>query len=486
MNKHQPTPQELEEGLQNLFPQPDPQFLKRLEMDLMGQAARPTTQAAHTPNPLQQWLRAIGTVFQTRRLVWVAAVLLIVTAAVSAIGPGQVLAGVQRLLGYVPGVGFVEPAQTRYLVEPVSVQQGDVTLRVEKVVANEDYTQVIFTAEGFPRQKFGPEEETLKPAPHLLLPDGTQLGPLTSMVGLGDTLQATMTFHPLPAGVDQITLVLPSLPNLPEDFAPGNWTVPLHLQIAPGNGEETPQGTAAHAYLPSNATASDQGVTARVLQVGQSAEETGLEVEFAWENRDWLYLEHAEGTLQDEHGRLYDRTEVIGGLTGTRPQAQSQGSAIKTFQHAGMDPAVRQPTLSFERLIFNAVSRASFNFDPGKDPKPGQVWQYASPAENQLNLAGVPVQVLEVALLESGSPTTPYRVELLLQALPTEALSLRNISQLELGGEGLISFMVTTLPGDQFRVGFDLEFLPGRSMTIRFTQVSLVVEGSWVMAWERE
>ncbi len=95
---------------------------------------------------------------------------------------------------------------------------------------------------------------------------------------LGDTLQAEIDFAALPADIAQVTPVLPRLPSLPAGVAPENWSIPLPLVKA----AETPGGSGERSgliqpYIPAGATAAVHGVTARVVQAAQSAQETGLE-----------------------------------------------------------------------------------------------------------------------------------------------------------------------------------------------------------------
>ncbi len=82
--------------------------------------------------------------------------LLALAVAFLAVGPQRVWADLQRLLGYVPGVGFVNLEETRVLTAPVTVTRDGVTLRVEEVLAAPDGTTVVISSEGLP-----PEDEVV-------------------------------------------------------------------------------------------------------------------------------------------------------------------------------------------------------------------------------------------------------------------------------------------------------------------------------------
>ena len=129
------------------------------------------------------------------------ALLLILAVTVAALGPQRVWAEVQRLLGYVPGVGFVDLAETRVLVAPVETTRDGITVRVEQVIAEQDKTRVVVRSEGLP-----PEDallpagaavpDTASDAFVLRLPDGRTLTTTEYSLRWG---AGTFTFPALPA-----------------------------------------------------------------------------------------------------------------------------------------------------------------------------------------------------------------------------------------------------------------------------------------------
>lgn len=134
--------------------EPMPAFVARLEQQL---AAHTSAAPASRPTPglLGRWLAA------PRSMRWAGAalaLLLILAVTVAALGPQRVWAEVQRLLGYVPGVGFVDLAETRVLVAPVETTRDGITVRVEQVIAEKDKTHVVVRSEGLP------PEDALLPA----------------------------------------------------------------------------------------------------------------------------------------------------------------------------------------------------------------------------------------------------------------------------------------------------------------------------------
>ena len=77
------------------------------------------------------------------------AVLALMVATLLAVGPERALAALGRLLGYIPGVGFVEDAQVlRAIPAPVSQEREGVRLVVEQAVADSQRTIIVYKVDG--------------------------------------------------------------------------------------------------------------------------------------------------------------------------------------------------------------------------------------------------------------------------------------------------------------------------------------------------
>src|SRR5574340_1016559 len=78
--------------------------------------------------------KSLMQIIRTRPLLIVIAaviVLLLLTGVAYAIG---------NVLGYIPGVGFVQPGSLRILAEPVTQARAGVTVTIEQVVADSERT----------------------------------------------------------------------------------------------------------------------------------------------------------------------------------------------------------------------------------------------------------------------------------------------------------------------------------------------------------
>jgi len=159
-----------------------------------------------------------------RWLAAAAAALLLVSGAVAASNPEGALAAIQRLVRLVPGIGLTETdAETRVLIAPVSVEQGDVRVTVTGVIASRANTWVEFRAE-WPAVLNKKSVAWRSFAPVLRLPDGTALRGSGHLAGGSRSLEGSYWYAPLPQGIHEAVLVLSDLEGTEEQVE-----VPLTL-----------------------------------------------------------------------------------------------------------------------------------------------------------------------------------------------------------------------------------------------------------------
>ncbi len=482
---------DIETGLDNLYNRisPDPSFANQLERRLAAQAAH-YARPGNTPFPssVSLFLRSI----RKPALILALAVLLLTVIFIGAAGPQRVLAEIQRLLGYAPGIGFVQPGQTRLLEAPVEVKQGPVTLRVDSVVADSKHTQVNITVYGLSQEKFipTPGEEEIKVS--LLMPDGTQLFSTHSVSGIGQVLQSTLDFPAIPENIDRVTLIFHRLPLLPAGFGPENWSVPLILKSA-NLPAATTGGSLAEPYVPENASASSQGITAQVLQAAQGQSETGVQVQFSWQNQGWTRLSSVEARLSDQEERQYQQHQPqLGPAFEPSTQVFLPGSQIRTFRFDPLYPEAKKASLTLSQLDFAVDSQAQFRFDPGENAQVGQVWDLSGLPGTHFEIAGIPIQVISATLTTvppspAGSEPSPgaailpsYQISFLLQAEPPEGQTLEGI-QIDLGKPD--SSSCEGMPGNRMLVSAYLNQIPTRPLTIYLRQAYLMIAGPLVIEW---
>ena len=98
-------------------------FWRKMSFLLTGRPSR-----SHSKPGRTSWLA--GVLAHHRWGVAAASLLLAMIVALTIVTPQAVWAGLQRLTGYVPGIGFVDSEKTRVLTGPIEATRDGVTLHV--------------------------------------------------------------------------------------------------------------------------------------------------------------------------------------------------------------------------------------------------------------------------------------------------------------------------------------------------------------------
>ena len=218
----------LEKDIKQIYHLPDanPAFFDRLEAKL--QAYQPNPEAKPKPafHFVRGWAYAVAT-------------LLIIGVMVFAIGPSKVLAQIQAIFGFIPGVGLVDTSSPfRQLAEPVSHTRDGITLTIQSAFLSADQTIITYTMSDLPaeikRAKFG-DPECLIPA-YMTLPDGSKVEASESGGSLapdGSFVHGIRFSGPFPANFNQATLVFPCLEGTARGKGPEDWQIALAFKPAP-------------------------------------------------------------------------------------------------------------------------------------------------------------------------------------------------------------------------------------------------------------
>jgi hypothetical protein len=477
----------------------------RLERQLMGQGTTSTRRAAQEPSPLERLQDLIWQPVRRHRWATVGiAVLLAVGVAFLAVGPQRVWADLQRLLGYVPGVGFVDLEETRVLTAPVTVTRDGVTLRVEQVLAQPDRTTVVISSEGLPPEEevsSGMTEQEQGLEPRLHLPADRTLAPETVALYRGG---GTLEFPPLPENVYRVTLELPRLPLVADGVAPEAWEIPLTLR--PASGEEGKE-VLPEPYAPPDASDTHQDVVLRVLAVAHTDEEMAVNLQLQWSNPDWKAwtIRSYEGPrLRDDLGHIYLRGSGPAGsssarrmVVGVQPQMGTTPAPtpdVPTIEEvrrfAPVSRLAKRLTLTMGELTFGVPAEGNISIDLGDDPQVGDVW----PLNLDMEVAGVPVRVVGARLIDEdlGLPETSIRrtvLEFVVDPGETEeGVTLRGI---ELDGAAA-GFSDSSTGGrsdrsDRMHIGLvaaEGEQVPGGSISVPIRGASICLCDTWTVTWD--
>jgi hypothetical protein len=479
-------------------------FVQELEERLLARKTVPAGQHVVGEATLRRVWARLAWSFSQHRWATAAALglLLAVTVALAGVGPQPVWADLQRLLSYVPGVGFVSLEDTRVLMAPVEVTRSGVTLRVEQVLVRPDGTVIVIRSEGLP------PEDQLWPhgaredgdyQPRLRLSDGHTLVSESWTLCLG---AGTLEFPPLPAEVYRVTLELPRLPLVPAGAAPEAWKVLLNLRPATGALVEElfPQ-----PYVPTDAYDVHADIIMCVLEVAHSPQETALRFQVQWPDSDWEFHHiggHQSPVLRDDLGHVYldvappsssssvqtkviripdNADEVMPTPTPTVPTYEQ----AKTFAPAS--PSAQRLTLWVDGIEFTVPAEGSFTVDLGDDPQVGDYW----PLDVSLTVAGFPVHITGMQLVQEPIvlPDGPgQQTELQFDIIPVPDQGDRALRGLHLESEIAI---FSGSGGGYSRVGGlrsslglrEGQPIPSGSIQVRAKSAGVLIRGPWTITW---
>ncbi len=496
---------QVERALTGLFAagDPDPTFVLRLELQLRSEAAAQVTgRMAHTGTARPAWRTLLP---RQRLAVAVLAIVLALIATVSAVGPGRVLADIQRLFRYVPGIGFVNLQKTRVLAAPVEVARGGVTLRVTQVVAGPERTQIVLSTEGLPREdQVRPAGTSLLPpetvfAGQLRLPDGTALVSNSYTLRWGG---GSLEFPALPADVYTATLELARLPLVPAGVAPENWQI--HLVLQPADG---PLAAALYPQPDQPAVPGDthHGITIRVEDVAYTANETVVKVRAQWEDPSWEMLSIGGGgplpVLRDDVGHIYGwapssssgsmavRAVVAVPMPTAGPTPLPQPpSTEQTIAFAPLSVLAREVTLEIEGIQVEVRAGGQFQVTIPEGTAVGDQW----PLDLRVDVAGFPVHITGARLYEE---TLTLRDGPMIRTV----LSFDVAEVPEQDGKRLAIFHIDSAspswqsgPGSfnvaEHRMSIGLALLPGHDLpsgavNVSIRGASVVFRGPWSVHW---
>ena len=338
--------------------------------------------------------------------------LLLLTGVAYAIG---------HTLGYLPGIGFVQPGAIRILETPVSQTRQGATITIEEVVADSERTVIVYKTEGLSlaaansKGEGGPfgSEDLLR------LPDGTTLKPVQDLGYNGtpepliNTLQTEggwpnyvwrLVYPPLPAQVNELTLVIPILQTMPPGAAPENWEVTFQVKSAPPEMTFAPMTVLPTINLTNAATAENPGPTSsnvsmkngftfqldNVLELQDGFVFTGS---LSWDDSAFptgkgMIAEAVIPTLTDSSGEQIPLEEV-------QVNAPSEEHKTSWSYRTNRKAFTGRLTLSISSIKTSiAAPLTDFQFDFGSNPKIGQKWE----VNRDFTVEGHTIRLLSVSL----------------------------------------------------------------------------------------
>jgi hypothetical protein len=392
--------------------------------NILDAAARP-----YVPDELDLFPRIAARLerksfMQTLRARPVLAILVVLLALILLSG---VVYAIGRSLGYLPGVGFVEPSSLRVLTEPVSQTRGGVTVSIAQVVADSERTVVIYKTEGLTIEAANSAGEgggNPFGSTHLLrLPDGTTLEE-TPFEGYGGTPEPVLNdiqteggwpnyvyrvvYPAVDPGVNELTLIIPVLKNMPIGAAPENWEIPFRLKPAPpemtfaplfqftpqveaaGTGTSSPAATSSGS---STNISSLNGFTLRLDNVIETQDGFVFTGDTSWNTTQYPPEKVTVGwdmapTLTDASGQQIP----IEPVQVDAPYAEGHHPwSYETNQKAFAGPLTFSIP-SIQTTFF--APEVDFEIDLGSSPQIGQIWEL----NHDFQIEGHTLRLLSVQL----------------------------------------------------------------------------------------
>ena len=478
---------ELESDIKKILsvPDPAPEFVSRLRYDLVSKAA--------TQTPMKNSRVRYRTAWKVS-LISLVAILLIMFA----INPQGVIAAVRSLIGYIPGIGFVDSSAHIFLLdEPVTVQREGITLSVLQGAADKQHTVILYQVEGLSRAAANSQGENVVTGSLelLRLPDGTTFKPL--MGGGGGWAigyQQRLEYPPLPAGVNEATLVVPVLQSMPAGAAPENWEIPLHFVPAP---EDMLMMPVYEFSLPENSTATEslQQTDQPIPPAPTDSMPSNIDQEKGFQfslqkvvelensylflgNLSWDASEKVSFAWNDSF-ILTDANQNVIPVEIVPPDGGSQENTETAYSWAVQTNSKEFPgplTLTVPSLLVDKNPKTSFQIDLGTAPEIGQVWEFS----REIDIDGHIVILSFVSLYQGNAGQTwlEFTFKVPPDVLGIEVWDPNNHSEMIAGKGG-----GPNENGD-LRIAFTYDHIPSGVLDIDVNGYEIRLEGPWQVSWE--
>jgi hypothetical protein len=329
-----------------------------------------------------------------------------------------VVRAIQRLLGYVPGVGMVEQSsQLRTLASPVEMKRGDTVVKVMQAVLDAEHTLVEIQVENLPALS---SPQTAQPDnmcheyPLLRLKDGTTLRGKTNTADYWlSGYRRAMVFPALPLSDDSAVLVVPCLEGSYLEADEPAWEISMQFAAAPPDMTvfpliDLPTPTVAPTGTPAQQAAAQQSARipaadelsltlSKYIQTDDGIilaggmQTTSTDIHISTVDSIAIHLHDAAGQeipLEEDYSLMDSLKGEMSGITAPiivrNAGSFAPGKATLTVDSAWVDVPV------------NGVT---FDFDPGENPQPNQTWQL----DQVVEIAGYTIRFTAAQMAPNGS-----------------------------------------------------------------------------------
>jgi hypothetical protein len=448
------------------------------------------------PHILARIQKGKSKTMQPRTKVFAVVFLILLMLVIGLVGVPSVRAAIQRWIGYVPGIGLVSEGQIRVLAEPVSVTRDGITLTIEQVLADSSQTTIVYSVDGLMLDMLDTNPLVNTPGCYkdavLRLPEGelsrTQQMGTSWMSGY----QHKTVYPALPSAVNEVIFVMPCVRSALPGKAPENWELSFRLMPAPPDMTAFPvieistpvQATAtilpqmeAPAQLPTGKI-STEGISLSLDRAVQMDDGYLIYATLHWENTGFSSLDLFDSTmlhLLDANGTEITYSFDYDANNSLTPGHGQTAFAIRTAPIRVAGPVTL--VVDSAAVTVAVPTDASFAFDPGPDPQPGQVWDL----NQDLDVGyGYTLQVLRATYpkppLENLPQQAGFSFEMQSATGVTNAMLFDHDHPLAGGGGGSFTGI--------FSAGFSYAgAMPKGPITVNVESISVELTGPWEATW---
>ena len=339
------------------------------------------------------------TLMQTLRARPMLALIIVVLALLVLTG---VAYAVGNLLGYVPGVGLVDrSAPLRVLAAPVSQTRDGITLTVGQALLSADKSVLSLKVAGVPQSAY-PKDEASSGClgrVDLRLPDGTLLPGGYISGGNWGTFDSRLSYGPIPAKVEDATLLVACIGGTNPGALPDHWQIPLHFVPAPPDLTVVPvievatpaPVTPAPALVTQMRSDPFLGITLDLNSMLKTDRGYILTTSIRWDPQlaRGVWADTTKWVaLTDAAGKKIDLLPLDTSSFAQPLAANDPNSTVMLFSMPDV-PFAAPLTLTINSVGIDLAQQPHFTFDPGTHPQPGQEWQ----VDQHIQVLDYPVRV---------------------------------------------------------------------------------------------
>ena len=313
-----------------------------------------------------------------KRTIFTTFAAIVVVVAILASVP-SVAQAVKNLLGFIPGVGLVEQSTPLRILEgPAEISIDETTIIVSQAVTDSEHLRLFYQVENtVVNMPTAQQSDVCQSLPQLKFEDGTVLDAGTISGNFwGSGYSRQLEFTALPVEENSVVLVLPCLEgsysnneikdiNIPLNFvkAPKDMKVYPIVELPTPTAKVIPQAAvsaADHISLVIDKYVQAEGKLILMGALASDSQEVGLSLV---ESQDvHLFDAAGQNVVISEDDTLADPSTM-----------RSPQNLPLTYTTAGPF-AAGKAKLTIDQMWISRQANASFTFDPGTDPKPGQTW----------------------------------------------------------------------------------------------------------------